>query len=145
MTDSIHDQLAGDVGFRVSGSQLYYGENPRPATREEQLLWGRAVQAKAAFKSSHHKNAELIADSQSLMAANEAYRDQLQKLHDFLAHEYPIKPTDDCIEYAMTELVKAFKHECQPDPQQRTMKQMLDARATADSFGTPANPTVGER
>jgi hypothetical protein len=143
---TVHEELAADLGFRVDASndKLFYGENPRPSTREENLLWGRAVQAKAAFRASQGKNAQLEADNASLRASCEAYREQLQKLHDFLAHEFPIMPTDDAVEYAMTKLVESYKHVCQPEPQS-TMRQMLDARAVADSFGTPANPTIGER
>lgn len=100
-----HAALTGELGFQVLVHSVYYGENPRPATREEQLLWDQAVQAKTTFKNVYRKNAELVADNQSLLAANEAYREQLQKLHDFLAHKYPIQPTDDCIEYAMDRLV----------------------------------------
>lgn len=145
MTDSVHQELADDVGFKVEGLQILYGDRPRPASQEECRLWSRAVQAKAAFKQSQKERAALEADKASLEASCEAYREQLQKLHDFLAHEFPIQPTDDCIEYAMDRLVESYKHVCEPNPQRRTLLQQLDAHKVADSFGTPANPTVGER
>lgn len=105
MTDSIHAQLAGDVGFQVSGNQVYYGENPRPATREEVLLWGRAVQAKAAFKASQHREVVADAENNSLKTSCNAYREELQRLHDFMGHRYPILETDDVIEFVMNTIV----------------------------------------
>ena len=105
MTDSVHQELASDVGFQVKGNQVYYGDNPRPATREEKLLWGRAVQAKAAFKASQHKVAIAEAENNSLKASCNAYREELQRLHDFMGHRYPILETDDVIEFVMNTVV----------------------------------------
>lgn len=140
-----HAELAIQAGFKVEGESVVYIDKPRPATREEKVLWGLAVQAKAAFKGSQKRNAELEADNASLRASCEAYQEHLQKLHDFLAHEFPIRPTDDAVEYAMEKLVESYKHVCEPNPQRRTLLQQLDANKVADSFGTPANPMVGER
>lgn len=75
--------------------------NVRPATTHESALWSEVMENYAARQAS----AQASADLKSVVAANEAYREQLQKLHDFLAHKYPIMPTDDCIEYAMNRLV----------------------------------------
>lgn len=84
----------------------------RPATHQEIDLWQALVgtevgmqQAAGTLREALDTNAQLLADNRSLKASCDAYREQLQKLHDFLAHKYPIQPTDDCIEYAMDRLV----------------------------------------
>jgi hypothetical protein len=102
-----HEALAADLGFSVDSSykQLYYGDNPRPASREEVLLWGRAVQAKAAFRASQHREAIADAENNSLKASCNAYREELQRLHDFMGHRYPIRETDDVIEFVMDTIV----------------------------------------
>lgn len=150
-----HDRLREELGWEVTGTppQVRYGANPRPATREEELLWIKAVywrnRAEGAETALRNNNEAFIeqmrglgADNKSLQASCEAYQAQLKKLYDFLAHEYPnIQPTDDAIEFAMAELQKSFGHEC--EPQKKSMVEILDARAAKDPFGTPADPKVG--
>lgn len=135
------ENVEAKLGFRVENELLFHGDRPRPATADEQMLWEYAVTTTKSNEELQGRLAAMAAlgaDAQSYLMSNEAYREQLQKLHDFLAHEYSqVNATTDAIEFAMDELVKSFKHVCEP-PLPPTMKQTLDARAVADGFGTPA-------
>lgn len=124
---SVHEDLAVQLGFRVdiSHDKVFYGDNPRPATHEEKQLWGAAVQTKAAFKGSQKRNAELEADNASLRASCEAYREQLQKLHDFLKRIVPMNETSDSIHSAMQLISTAYNVPLEPRYPEDPMNSML--------------------
>lgn len=97
--------IHGILGFRVSGSNnscLDHRQvellNPddtikavRPATQQEAELWdtmleidGALVEVKSNAKGFKERNAELIADVQSLTGSNEAYRRELENLRVYV-------------------------------------------------------------